>query len=490
MKLNEILNSIEYEVLQGEDKIDIKSITCDSRRVKPNSLFICMKGILADGHDYAKQAVDDGAVALIVEDIISEIIGNIAIVKIKDIRKKLSRVSYNFFKLGNKTFKLLGVTGAYGKTSLLDLLSAMAIKLTNSFKVIDNDINFSQRLVGDICRFANTPIELGELLNDFGNDNIDEVFMQIPLPSITQHYYEGLQFDIGVFTNFLNDDTYNKSHKKKINSITKFLEKCKTLIINTDDISAQKILSHLDGKNIIKYGIYNEADICAKDVVITSKGTVFTLKIYNFEREIAIKSIAVFNIYNVLASICVYISLGITIDQVMNQLSSIGCNEKIFQTIISDNGYSIVVDNAYSPIRFKNFLTSLRKVQLSRIITVFGCGGDRDNKKRQKMGKIAGQYSDFCVITSDNPRTENPTNIMAQIEDGIRETSCPYVMLEDRKTAIEFAIHQAIDGDTIVIAGKGHERYQIFENKVLYFNDFDIALEYDTRKSDVRKNTF
>jgi UDP-N-acetylmuramoyl-L-alanyl-D-glutamate--2,6-diaminopimelate ligase len=257
----------------------------------------------------------------------------------------------------------------------------------------------------------------------------------------------------------------------------KLFEMCKTGVINVDDNVSREIIKN-SSCSILTYGIEREADIRAFDIVYSLTGVSFKINFNGIIKNIYLNIPGRFSVYNALAAIGVCLELGLSIDEIIDGIKAIEGVPGRFQAVPNNKGILAIVDYAHTPDSLEKILDSVKDITNGRIITVFGCGGNRDKTKRLIMGKVAGRLSDFCVITSDNPRKENPMDIIDEIEKGMKETTCEYVKDEDRKSAIHLALENAKKGDAVIIAGKGHETYQIIEDKVLHFNDSEVVEEF------------
>jgi len=305
-----------------------------------------------------------------------------------------------------------------------------------------------------------------------------DVTIEVTSTALDNYRVHKCDFDIGVFTNLTQDhlDEHGSMENYKKAKI-KLFQMCKLGIINKDDAVSNDIINSATC-DVITYGIDNKADLMAKDIQYSLQSTSFTLQFCGTERAVTINMPGKFNVYNALAAIaCCYFS-GFPLDTIISTFNSITSAKGRFETVSNLKDCLIVVDYAHTPDALKNTLEAARKLTNNKLILVFGCGGDRDKTKRPIMGEIAGSLADYCIITSDNPRTEKPSSIIGDIEIGIKRTSCSYYKSENRKKAIHFALTMAVPGDTVVIAGKGHENYQIIGENKIHFDDIEVVKEY------------
>lgn len=486
MKLNKILENIEYEVVQGNMDIDIKDISYDSRRVKCGTLFVCILGLKMDGHDYIMDAVSNGALAVVIQNDVSNLPKNTTVIRVSDIRTSLPIISSTFYEDPSRSMDLIGITGTNGKTSVAFIISSIlesAQRKTGLIGTIENGIG--NKVLDVIRTTPTTPesLELQLLLKKMKDENVSDVVMEVSSMALELHRVEGLDFEIGVFTNLSQDHLDDhKTFENYKNAKMKLFKMCKNAIINIDDSTANEIIKNCNC-NVITYGIENKADIIAKDIKISSNGVTFTINFKENEYIVNSKIPGKFSVYNALSAVAACHCLGLSIEQIVEGLEQIHGVKGRFQTIQAELGYSVIIDYAHTPNAIENVLNTIIEFKKGKVITVFGCGGNRDNTKRPIMGEIAGKLSDFCIITSDSPRNEEPAQIIKDVEDGIKKTGCSYTVVEDRKEAILFSLENAQNKDVILIVGKGHENYQIIKDKVIPFDDAQIVGQYLEQKS-------
>lgn len=480
MKLNELIRNLDVVKIIGDLDLEINGIVYDSRKVEKNYIFVCISGAKADGHQYVKEAVKKGASALIVEKDI-ENIQDATVIKVPDSRRALAAISVNFYKNPTQDMSVIGVTGTNGKTTITYLIQNI---------LETNGVHCG--LIGTIsCKFLDkiypvkntTPesLELQKLFREMVNLGVNACAMEVSSHALEMSRVEGIQYKIGVFTNLTREhldfhgnlENY-KNAKKKL-----FYKTSLANIINVDDSCGKEIAAEIKSLpvSLLTYGIDQKADIYAENVRVFSKGTKFTLITPNFSGDIIFRTPGVFSVYNCLAAAAICFELGFDFEQIKQGLESIHGVPGRFELVQDIGQHTVIVDYAHTPDALENVLNAIQEFARGKIITVFGCGGDRDKTKRPIMGKIAGILSDLCIITSDNPRTEEPTVIMKEIEVGIKNTDCKYKIIESRKEAIREAIKMSKQEDVILIAGKGHEDYQILGDKIIDFDDRKIVKE-------------
>lgn len=481
MKIYELLNNIDYEMLQGDVNGKVNNICWDSRKVKLGDLFICVKNRNVDRHDYAIDAIVNGAKTIVTERIIEGIPKNINVIKVHNSRKVMAQIANKYYGNLSDKINLIGVTGTNGKTSIsyyvYEILEKMKIK-SGIIGTIENSVCGEKLNTEKLNPTTPDCIELQKMFKEIIKNDATHVVMEVSSSALSQDRVYGCNFDIGIFSNFTQDhleehQTMENYKKAKM----KLFHMCETAIINIDDLVGKEIV---DSKccDTITYGIKGNADFKASDITYSSNGMKFKLRYKGYEKEVYSKLSGEFNVYNILATIATCYKLTKNLDEIILYISEINGAPGRFQVVSNKKGVMSIVDYAHNPNSLENILKSARQICNKKVIVVFGCGGDRDKSKRSIMGKIAGELADMCILTSDNPRTEEPNKIIEEIESGLKYTECFYKKIVDRKEAILYAIKEANQDDIVIIAGKGHEKYQIFKNKTIYFNDVEIIKNY------------
>ncbi len=467
MELKKILIGVEGIKAKGNLDLEINEIEENSKKVKQGDMFVAIKGFATDGHQYIENAIENGAICVMIQegcDLKSlNIPENVTILMVKDTRIALSICATNFYNNPSSKFKLIGLTGTKGKTTTTFMIKEI---LEKSGKKVG--------LIGTIGAFINdkqikgndrtTPdsLELQRLFNEMLKENVDVVVMEVSSQSLKLHRVDGCQFDLVLFTNFSEDHISPNEHpdmQDYFNSKLKLFEMCKNGIVNTDDLHGAKIPDLFPESNITTYGIDNFANVLAKDITITNSYVDFKVKIADRNERIKTGIPGRFSVYNSLAAICVAQKFGIdaeTIKQALEEVRVPGRSELVDNKM----GLTIMIDYAHTPASLKNILEASKCYTRGKIISVFGCGGDRDPIKRPIMGEISGKIAEYTIICEDNPRTEDPYKIIAQIEEGVKKSKGKYEVIFDREKAIEAAIKMATKNDIVVITGKGHEKYQ------------------------------
>lgn len=483
MKLSGLLENQTYKVLQGELDINIKGIANDSRKITNGFAFVALKGFEQDGHLYIGQAIQNGAGAIILEERANyekEIPKEITVVEVDNGRVALAAMSNHFYNNPSSQFKLVGVTGTNGKTSTVFLINNVLEYLNRKTGLIGTIQNKINNRIIETERTTPESIELQQLFHEMAEANVNDVVMEVSSHALDLHRVDYTHFDVGVFTNLTLDHLdYHQTMENYKDAKAKLFTMCDVGIINIDDEVGQYMMEVGKCNSYITYSTKNnEATLYAFDIENQLAGVHFKVQYEDKVYEVAMETPGEFSVYNGLAAMGALLNLNVSIQQVIEGFRNNSQIKGRFQALKSPSGFTAIVDYAHAPDGLLNVLTSMKGFATQRIITVFGCGGDRDKSKRPIMGKIAGQYSDFCVITSDNPRTEVPETIIDEIEVGMKETTCEFIKMTDRKEGIRYGLSIAKPGDLVLVAGKGHEDYQIIGKVKHHFDDVEVIQEF------------
>jgi UDP-N-acetylmuramoyl-L-alanyl-D-glutamate--2,6-diaminopimelate ligase len=473
MLLKDLTSIIEHEYVNGDQNAEISGIAYDSRRVKPGDLFVCIKGFKVDGHEFISQAIGQGAAAVIVEKEVED--AKVPLIKVKNSRRALALISAAFFGNPSSKFKLIGVTGTNGKTTTTYLIKTILEQGGSKVGLIGTNQNMIGDKVLPAERTTPESLELQQLFSDMVKEKVDYVVMEVSSHSLELNRVDGCNFEIGIFTNITQDHLdFHVTMENYLKAKTTLFKRCKKGIINVDDSSSEYILNN-GTCEMITFGIDKEADIHAKDIEISEKGVKFDVDTPYGSKFIELGIPGRFSVYNALGSIGACLALGISLEQIQQGLKQAKGVPGRAQIVETGKDFTVLIDYAHTPDGLENILNTVNGFAKGRVVTLFGCGGDRDKTKRPIMGEIAGKLSDFCIITSDNPRTEDPLQILNHIEEGIKKTDCSYVVIENRFEAIKYALENAKKDDVIVLAGKGHETYQILKDRVIHFDEKEIV---------------
>lgn len=484
--LNELLSVLDTISIQGKREKTIQGIAYDSRLVEPGSVFVAIRGFKSDGHDFINEAVKKGAVAIVREgDIPKEDMDftkkDITDILVPDSREALALLSTRFYDYPSKKMKLIAITGTNGKTTVSYLIDS--ILRNHGFRVgVIGTISYRYHdLVLPAPQTTPESLDLQYLLRDMADKGIDFCILEASSHALELKRLLGCEFNIAIFTNLgqdhldfhENQDVYFKAKARLFTDYP-----IETGIINRDDPCFERLLNSFSGKPLT-YGL-EKGDIIAENIVYSQNGISFTAKAGKGRLKIKSRLLGHYNVYNILAAVGAGISHNIGSEEIKKGIESVTVIPGRFEKIEEGQDFIVAVDFAHTEDALKNLLLSARNITKKRLILVFGCGGDRDRSKRPLMGRVAAMLSDFAIITSDNPRTEDPEKIIGEIEKGFQEAGDKrgeYITIKDREEAISKALGLASSGDTVLIAGKGHEPYQIIGTKKRKFDDKEIARE-------------
>ncbi len=482
MKLSELLEALEAPRTNSDLNIKIAGLTQNSRQVLRDSLFVAIRGEKTDGHLFIEDAVKAGAAAVVCEEADFPVHGAAKIV-VPDSRTALALLADAFYGHPSRALRVIGITGTNGKTTVAYLVrNALARAEINSGLIGTIEYRVDGRTI-PAERTTPDPVLVNSLLAEMVARGCGVAVMEVSSHAIDQKRVEAIRFDVAVFTNLTQDhlDYHGdlESYLEVKARLFKMLEERpddptpKRAVVNVDDPRASCIIEAACVP-VITFGLERSADVRAVDVRLGTGGCSFTAVTPRGALPVPMTLIGRYNVSNALATIAVGLALDLDLDAVAAGIADTSCVPGRLEFIENDRGFTVVVDYAHTDDALKNVLTSLREITTGRIITVFGCGGDRDPGKRPRMGAVVNRLSDFSIVTSDNPRSEEPDAIIAEILAAY-ETEDAYVVEPDRRAAIERAIALARPDDTVLIAGKGHETYQQFRNQTIVFDDREVA---------------
>lgn len=476
MKLSYVAEGLQSTLIKGDVDTEISGIAYDSRKVANGWAFVCIKGFKTDGHNYIRDAVNRGAKAVVVERDV-EVPEGITVIRVDDTRKALALMSAAFFDFPSKHMKLIGVTGTNGKTTTTYLIKSILEEWGLKVALLGTISNIIDGKAMDARRTTPESSDLQEMFFEMKNASTDYCVMEVSSHSLELKRVEGCYFNVGIFTNLTRDHLdFHGTFENYLNAKMKLFKQSGKAAVNLDDSYAKEVLSRIDIP-VIGYSEKNQGDVKASDVEITSKYTAFTLNYMNESIRIRLPLPGRFNVYNALAAASACIEEGVPLKVIKRGLENVKSIPGRSEVIDSGRGFTIIIDYAHTPDGLKNILETVGEYAKGRVITLFGCGGDRDKTKRPEMGEIAGRLSDFCFVTSDNPRTEDPDAIINDILPGIKKTGADFEVVTDRREAIKRALNKAKENDVVVIAGKGHETYQELNNRTIHFDEREIINE-------------
>jgi UDP-N-acetylmuramoyl-L-alanyl-D-glutamate--2,6-diaminopimelate ligase len=488
-------------MVSGKTDIKITGINIDSRLVQPGDLFVAIPGVVSDGHDFVKDAAEKGAVAVMVTEGRSVKFAG-SVVSVADTRQVLSRLVNTFHGNPSETFNLIGVTGTNGKTSVATIIGHILKALGRKTGLISTIENYCGDEVIHIRRTTPTTpdsVELGQIMSLMAEKGVDDLIMEVSSMGLKMGRVSACAFDVGVFTNLSPEhlDDHGTMEDYAASKLMLF-RMAPRAVVNLDDAFSAEILKACEGKDVIRYGIMDKeaCDLYADRISFSDKEVFFDIVYRRREGEAtetdihdvhgylpALSKISVslnipgqFAVYNLLAAVGTCLMLGFDLPAMEHALEEeIDISGRY--EVIKSGGVSAIIDYAHTPKALENLLDTVRlNPSYTGIICVFGCGGDRDDGRRIPMGEIAGRLADVTIITSDNPRTEDPLRIIAQVEEGLKKVEGKYKIEPDRGKAIRLALMAAKPGMAVVIAGKGHENYQILGHDTIHFDDKEIVL--------------
>ncbi len=474
--LTDILYKAGLEEIIGTTNVAVSSLTFDSRKVKKDSLFVAVRGTAVDGHNFISQAIETGAIAIICEELPENKVESITYVKVKNAAHALGIIASNFYDNPSQKLKLVGVTGTNGKTTTVTLLYNLFKSLgytVGLLSTVKNKIHNEE-----LAATHTTPdaIALNELLSQMVDKGCQFAFMEVSSHAIAQHRVSGITFAGGVFTNITHDHLdYHKTFDEYIKAKKAFFDNLPEdafALTNKDDANGMVMLQNCNAKRVT-YAIKTVADHKCRIIENHLSGLLLNID----SKEVWVKLIGTFNAYNVLAVYGVAYLLKQDTTNILTALSTLNSVEGRFQYLKSESGIIGIVDYAHTPDALKNVLETIKGIRTGneQVITLAGCGGDRDATKRPVMAHIACQFSNKVILTSDNPRSEDPEEILNQMQKGIDPVDAKKTLrITDRKEAIKTACSLAKQGDIILVAGKGHEKYQEIKGVKHPFDDFEI----------------
>lgn len=489
MHLKELIADLVIERIRGGVNLEVEGLTYDSRKVESNFIFVAISGFREDGHQFIARAIEKGARVIIIEkDIsISSLPQNVILIKVSSSRLALAKLSNCWYRFPSREIKMIGITGTNGKTTTVYLVESILKRA--GFKV--GKISTIDYTLGrDFFPSSVTTPESQDLqgmLKAMVDRNLDYAVMEVSSHSLVLHRVEGVEFDRAVFTNISPEHMdFHKNGQEYLEAKVSLFEKLgkgarkrvsKKAIINIDDPVADYLIERTSSE-VITYAVKKEADVRGRILEATSKGVVFILE-GEKKKRINLSLLGLHNVYNALAAASVALEEDIPNYLIEEGLQEVKRIPGRLEPIDNKNGFNIFVDYAHTEDGLKKVLQTLQGIIKGKLVVVFGCGGDRDSQKRPLMGKVALREADYSVITSDNPRSEDPGDIIAQIEKGVKEEGGKkerdYLTVVDRKEAIKLALEKMQKEDTLLIAGKGHEKVQIFKDKVVEFDDRKVV---------------
>lgn len=475
MKIEEILKGLTYTVLSGDKSIEINNPQYDSRKIKCGDMFFAIGGFNVDGHNFISKAIENGAKTVVVEKDVTLVEG-ITFIKVENGRRALAIAASNFYNNPSKKMKIIGITGTNGKTTSAFMLKGILEAKGYKVGLIGTIANYIGNK--EIHTEKTTPesLELQQLFKDMVDSDIDYCVMEVSSHSLDLDRVYGIEFSQGIFTNLTQDHLdFHKTFENYFNAKSKLFKICKHSVVNVDDSYGIKLLEKINSR-VTTYSIEKESDLKGTDINLESTGIIFNLKGNEKTYKVQLPIPGRYNVYNALGCIGAALDEGIDMDTIIEGLSKVTVPGRCENLTLGMNlGFQVIRDYSHTPDSLKNILENLRELTKGKLICIFGCGGDRDRTKRPIMGEIGTELSDIAIITSDNPRSEDPYMILEDIKAGVEKSN--YKLIENRREAIKIALLLGEKDDIIVIAGKGHETYQILKNETIHFDEKEVVLE-------------
>lgn len=495
MELKKILLGLEGLKVKGDLEKVIASIKNDSRNVKEDDMFVAIKGFDSNGHEHIQEAIENGAKVILAQEdeidktMIKKIPEDVTLILAKDTRYALAIVSCNFYENPSRKVTLIGVTGTKGKTTTTYMISKILERQGIKVGLIGTVASYIQdKKIENNDNTTPESLKLQEILAKMVSEKCQAVVMEVSSQSLKLSRVAGCDFNIGIFTNLAEDHISPKEHPDMEDyflSKVKLFQMCQTGYINADDVNAVRIPKLAPNCNISTYGIDNHCDLLAKDITVTNQYVDFKVKLGEKNERVKVSIPGRFSVYNSLAAICVTSKLGCSPENIKESLLDIRVPGRS-ELVDNKKNLTIMIDYAHTPESLEKILSSVKIYTKGRVISVFGCGGDRDSNKRPMMGEVSGRVADYTIITSDNPRSEDPEIIVKEVESGIKKTKGKYECIVNRVEAMKKAIKMANTKDIIVLAGKGHEQYQEIKGKRFPFDEkqiiHDIIEEMEEKK--------
>ena len=419
--------------------------------------------------------VDAGAAALVVE---RKLDIDVPQILVEDTRIAMAEMAAAYYGYPSREMQMIGVTGTNGKTSTTYMLKAIAERMGKKVGLIGTIRNMIGDIIIDTERTTPESVDLQRILRQMKDEKVDVVIMEVSSHSLDQKRVHGIEYDVGEFTNLTQDHLdYHKTFENYFNAKKLLFKQSRMAVINKDDPYANRMMEGLDIP-VMTFGIREKADVTASEIDITTRGVQFDFNYKNITSRFNVPIPGLFSVFNAIGAATVALSLGWNLDSIKYGLEHMmSVSGRLEPLPTGKNEFTVLLDYAHTPDALENVLKTVKGFATGRIVTLFGCGGDRDHAKRPIMGEIAGRFSDFAIVTSDNPRTENPMDIINSIVEGVKKSGCEYVVIENRREAIEYALKNARKNDVIILAGKGHENYQEINGGKHHFDEKEIVAE-------------
>ena len=477
MKLNNILNNIEYEIIKGNLDININDICYDSRKVSEGSLFVALVGSSSDGHDYIDMAISKCATAIVTQKDV-EVNDDITVIKVSDTRRTLSRLAINYYGNPSSEMTMIGITGTKGKTTTASMIRNILIEDNKCAGIIGTlGITFNEKNYSTVNTTPES-LELQKYLREMADSGIKYVVMEVSSQALKVGRVDGMTFDYGVFTNLTRDHIGENEHadmEEYAYCKSLLFSMCKNGIFNIDDKYYNDMIKN-STCNIYTFGHNKESDLVIDNIKLLRRENFIGIEVNTkgiINDTFLVNTPGEFSAYNSVCAIMITNHIGCSIDSIKTALSKVAVKGRMEIIPVSDK-YSVIIDYAHNGISIKSVLETIRAYNPKRIVSLFGCGGNRSCDRRYEMGEISGNLSDLTIVTEDNSRFESVYDIMNDIEIGLSKTNGEYIKIADRTAAIKYALDNAVEGDIILLLGKGHETYQEKEGTRTHYDEREV----------------
>ena len=484
MRLKDICREIEYECLSGSMQTEVSGLVYDSRKAAENTVFFCITGAVSDGHSYIPDVISKGVCAVVLEkeEYAAQIPGKITVIKVSSARRALAFMSAAFFGYPARKLKTIGITGTKGKTTTAYMIKSM-LEMTGKKVGLIGTIGIMT--ADELIPTKNTTPESYELHRAFSqmvSAGCEYLVMEVSSQGLKLDRTAGIEFDLGVFTNLSPDHigpAEHSSFEEYLYCKSLLLRQCKTGIVNADDPHVSEIIKDASC-SIETFGLENDADLKASDLKLFSGSGVLGIR-YRLggkaDMDVEVDIPGRFSVYNSLTAIAVCLHFTDDKELILKALKNVRVKGRVEIVPVSEK-YTVIVDYAHNAVSLESILETLKEYEPKRLVCLFGCGGNRSKARRYEMGEVSSRLADLTIVTSDNPRFEKPEDIIEDIITGVKRTGGDYIVIENRKEAIFYALENAKEGDVIVIAGKGHEDYQEIKGIKYHYNDVETIMEY------------
>lgn len=480
MKLNEILKGIDYELVKGNIDVEVNNIYYDSRKVEDGCLFYCMEGASVDGHDYIESAIEKGANVIVVSKDV-DIDSDVTVIKIKDTRRMLSKISINFF--GNPIEKLtsIAITGTKGKTTTTWMIKNILEEDSKTVGVIGTmGVFFGDKHYSTVNTTPES-YEIQKYLREMVDNGVKYLVMEVSSQALKVGRVDGLMFDYGIFTNLTQDHIGDNEHPNMEDYIyckSLLFKQCKYGIFNIDDIHYNDMIKD-STCDIYTYGKSLDANLVISKMNLLRKKNFIGIELDTegmLKDSFLVNTPGEFSAYNASCAIITTYLLGCNTHSMKKALKKVAVKGRV-EIVPGFENFSVIIDYAHNGVSMQNILSTMRGYNPKRIVSLFGCGGNRSKDRRYDMGEVSGNLADFTIVTEDNSRFEDVEDIMNDIEIGLKKTNGKYIKIADRKDAIKYALDNAIEGDIILLLGKGHETYQEKNGERYHYDEREIIKE-------------